>query len=104
MVKIDLRGIATVQSKGRTYHYAWRGGPRLRGEPGSPEFVNSYNEAIADHRAPDQNRFRSVIANYKGSAFYRGLQPSTRAEWGKWLDRISDYFGELRIAQFDRPE
>jgi integrase len=23
---------------------------------------------------------------------------------GPWLDRIADYFGELRIAQFDRPE
>jgi hypothetical protein len=21
-----------------------------------------------------------------------------------WLDRIADYFGELRIVQFDRPE
>jgi hypothetical protein len=30
-----------------TYWYAWRGGPLLRGEPGTPEFVASYNEAIA---------------------------------------------------------
>ena len=26
----------------QTYYYAWRGGPRLSGEPGSPEFVVSY--------------------------------------------------------------
>lgn len=32
------------------------------------------------------------------------LAESTRAQWGKWLDRIADYFGDLRIAQFDRPE
>ena len=41
MVKVDLKGIAKVTSKGRTYYYAWRGGPRLRGEPGTPEFHRS---------------------------------------------------------------
>ena len=46
MGKVDLKGIATVRAKGRTYHYAWRGGPRLRGEPGTPDFMASYNEAI----------------------------------------------------------
>jgi hypothetical protein len=39
MVKVDLKGIAKVRAKGRTYYYAWRGGPRLYGEPGSPEFM-----------------------------------------------------------------
>jgi integrase len=104
MVRIDLKGIAKVRAKGRTYHYAWRGGPRLEGEPGSPEFIASYNLAIEQHRAPDKNRFRFVIADYKASAEYKKLADSTRAQWGKWLDRIGEYFGELRIAQFDRPE
>ena len=36
MVRVNLKGIAKVTAKGRTYWYAWRGGPRLRGEPGSP--------------------------------------------------------------------
>jgi hypothetical protein len=36
MVKIDLKGIAKVTAKGRIYYYAWRGGPRLNGKPGSP--------------------------------------------------------------------
>jgi hypothetical protein len=31
----------------RTYWYAWKGGPPLRGEPGSPEFIASYNAAVA---------------------------------------------------------
>jgi integrase len=104
MVKVDLKGIAKVQAKGHTYYYAWRGGPRLRGEPGSPEFHASYNEAIEDRRTPDKNRFRFVVADYKASGEYKKLAESTRAQWGKWLDRIADYFGELRIAQFDRPE
>lgn len=104
MVKVDLKGIAKVRAKGRTYWYAWRGGPRLRGEPGAPEFISSYNEAIEQRRAPDKSRFRFVVADYKASGEYKKLAESTRAQWGKWLDRIADYFGELRIAQFDRPE
>jgi integrase len=104
MVKIDLKGIARVKAKGHTYWYAWRGGPRLCGEPGSPEFVASYNAAIEQRRAPDKNRFRSVVAGYKGSGDYKKLAPSTREQWGKWLDRIGEHFGDLRIAQFDRPE
>jgi hypothetical protein len=39
MVKVNIKGIAKVTVKGRIYWYAWRGGPRLRGEPGSPKFV-----------------------------------------------------------------
>jgi integrase len=104
MVKVDLKGIAKTRAKGHTYYYAWRGGPRLRGEPGSPEFMTSYNEAVEQRRTPDKNRFRFAVTDYKNSAGYRKLAESTRMQWGKWLDRIGEYFGELSIAQFDRPE
>ncbi len=104
MVKVNLRGVAKVTAKGRVYWYAWRGGPRLRGEPGSPEFISSHNQAIQDRSAPDKSRFRFVVTAYKASGEYKKLAESTRGQWGKWLDRIIDYFGELRIAQFDRPE
>jgi len=104
MVRVDLKGIAKVRSKGRTYYYAWRGGPALRGAPGSPEFMSSYNEAIEQRRTPDKNRFRFVVTDYKGSADYKKLAQSTRDQWGKWLDRVAEYYGDLRIAQFERPE
>lgn len=103
MVRVDLKGVAKVRAKGHTYYYAWRGGPRLRGEPGSAEFIASYNEAVEQLRTLDESRFRFVVADYKGSADYKKLADSTRDQWGKWLDRIALYFGELRIAQFDRP-
>ena len=104
MVKVDLKGIAKVTAKGKTYWYAWRGGPRLRGKPGTPEFHASYNEAIENRRAPDPDRFRSIVVLYKASPEYRKLADTTRLNWNRWLDRVSDYFGDLRIAQFDRPE
>ena len=104
MVKVDLKGIAKATAKGRTYYYAWRGGPRLVGEPGSPDFMRSYNEAIENRQTPDTGRFRSLVALYKASDDYKELAPSTKRNWAPWLDRIADYFGDLRIAQFDRPE
>jgi integrase len=104
MIRIELKGIAKATAKGRTYYYAWRGGPRLRGEPGSPEFMASYNEAVESRRTPEPGRARSLVTLYKSSGDYKALADSTKRNWARWLDRISDHFGDLRIAQFDRPE
>ena len=104
MVRVELRGIAKVKAKGRTYYYAWRGGPRLRGEPGSAEFMASFNEAIESLRLPEPGKFRSVVVAYKASAEYTKLADSTRKNWAPWLDHIASHFGDLRIAQFDRPQ
>jgi integrase len=104
MVKVEVKGIAKVTAKGRAYYYAWRGGPRLRGEPGSPEFMVSYHEAHENRRTPDTGRFRSLVTLYKASKDYENLAQSTKRNWAPWLDRIADHFGDLRVAQFDRPE
>jgi integrase len=104
MVKVEMKGIAKSTAKGRNYYYAWRKGPRLRGEPGSPEFMASYHEAHENRRTPDTGRARSLVTLYKGSGDYKALADSTKRNWVRWLDRIADHFGDLRIAQFDRPE
>jgi integrase len=107
MVKVDLKGIHHVNVKGHDYWYAWRGpplGPRLRGKPGSPEFMGSYNEAIESRRLPEPGRFRALVTLYRASADYQKLADSTKRNWSPWLDRIAAHFGELRIAQFDRAE
>jgi integrase len=104
MTQIKLKGIHKAGGKKRPYWYAWRRGPRLRGEPGSPEFIASYFEAVASRHTPHPGYFRSVVVRYRGSAEYKSLATSTRREWGRWLDRIGEYFGALSTAQFDRPE
>lgn len=97
------KGLHTVEAKGKTYHYAWRGGPRVHGEYGTPAFHASYQEAVASVRAPDPARFRALVTLYKASAQYEGLADSTRKAWAPWLDRIAEHFAPLNIAQFDRP-
>ena len=51
-MRVRLRGINSYTARladgtTKTYWYAWKGGPRLHGEPGTPEFIASYNEAAA---------------------------------------------------------
>jgi hypothetical protein len=104
MVKVDLKGIHRVASHGSIYYYAWRGGPRLRGRPGTPEFMASYNEAIEARRIPAPDRFRALVTRYRSSPEYKNLSASTHKNWSPWLDRVGLYFGEPRIVQFDRPE
>jgi hypothetical protein len=69
-MRIHLKGINSTIAKlanGETvtYYYAWRGGPRLVGEPGSAEFLASYTAAHASRRQLDAATFHSVIAGYK---------------------------------------
>ncbi|MFI0848543.1 tyrosine-type recombinase/integrase [Mesorhizobium sp. IMUNJ 23232] len=103
-MKIELHGLHKVRSKGKIYYYAWRGGPRLRGDPGTPEFIASYNEAVASRATPDKSRFKSLVTLYQASDDYKKLADSTKRNWGRWLDRIAEHFGELSIAQFSRAE
>ena len=50
-MRVRLKGINRVAKRLAdgtvvTYYYAWKGGPPLRGEPGTPEFIASDNEAL----------------------------------------------------------
>jgi integrase len=64
----------------------------------------SYNAAVEIRHTPESGRFKSLVVLYRASTHYKDLADTTRRRWSPWLDRIADYFGELRIAQFDRPE
>ena len=104
MAKVDVKGIAKVQAKGRTYYYAWRGGPRLIGEPGSPEFLVSLARALENHKRPDDGLMRALVCMYRGSRAFTDLSPTTRKIWGRWLDLIVDRFGQYPVKHFDYPE
>jgi hypothetical protein len=65
-MRVLLKGINSKRAKladgsVRTYWYAWKGGPALRGEPGSPEFHASYNEAEGRAAARHTSRSASAI-------------------------------------------
>jgi len=102
-MRVHLKGVhkVTVKLAGgttATYFYAWRKGPRLVGEPGSPEFVASYYAAHQSRREPDRSRFHSIIAGYKASQDFHGLKPRTRTDYLQHIARIETKFGDLPLA------
>jgi integrase len=107
-MRVRLKGIHSVTAKlanGGTvvYRYAWRHGPRLIGEPGSPEFLASYTAAHQSHREPDGGSFHSVIAGYKASEDFRGLQRRTKSDYLKLIAKIEKAFGTLPLAALEDP-
>ena len=102
-MRVHLKGVhkVTVKLAGgttATYFYAWRKGPRLVGEPGSPEFVASYYAAHQSQRESDRSRFHSITAGYKASQDFHGLKPRTRTDYLQHIARIETKFGDLPLA------
>jgi hypothetical protein len=91
-VRVDLTGLhrtykRLASGKLKIYYYAWRNGPRLKGEPGTPEFLASYNAAVAS-KVPvaGDKAFTDLIRDYlKGGHFNKVLSPRTQ----------NDYFDHL---------
>jgi len=100
---VRLKGLNQITKKRAdgsrvTYWYAWKGGPRLPGSPGSPEFMAAYNEAVAERRAPKTDTLRSLAILYKQSPEFAALGETTKREWTRWLDVIMDEGGSLSIG------
>jgi integrase len=86
----------------RTYWYHRASGKRLRGEPGSSEFVADYAEAhklIHDQHAGTIN---SLIRSYTLSVeFGDKLAPSTQAEYRRMLTKAEAEFGNMPVTALD---
>ena len=102
-MRVRLKGINSISKKladgtRRTYWYAWKGGPPLRGEPGTPEFVHSYNEAIARKVTPPRGTLLSVLQQYQASEDFTGLAESTRHGYIGLVRRIEQAFGDFPLS------
>ena len=102
-MRIRLRGINRVTKRLadgtlRTYWYAWKGGPPLCGEPGTPEFMASYNEAISRKVVPPRGTLLSVLQQYQASEDFRALADSTRRSYVPLITRIEKRFGDFPLS------
>jgi integrase len=103
MARIRLKGLNSatkVLADGRrvTYWYAWRGGPQLRGEPGTPEFVASYNEAVARKVVPPRGQVVSLLQGYQQSEDFRALAPRSQSDYIGKIKIIEKAFGDFPLA------
>jgi integrase len=102
-MRIRLKGINRVTKRladgtQRTYWYAWKGGPSLCGEPGTPEFMASYNEALSRKVVPPRGTLLSVLEQYQGSDNFRALADSTRRSYVSLIARIEKRFGDFPLS------
>jgi integrase len=101
-MRINLKGIHAAYTKladgsRKIYWYAWRGGPRLRGEPGSPEFHASYNEALARRTPAPEGQLQSLIDAYQGSQKFLARSERTREDYVRQIKIIEKEFGEFPL-------
>src|SRR5262245_43488109 len=108
-MRIRLKGLNSITKKladgsVRTYWYAWKSGPPVRGEPGTPEFIASYNEAVAQKVAPPAGVLLALLFRFQESAeFQFGISPRTRRDYIKQIKRIERTFGDFPIKALDDP-
>ena len=102
-MRVRLKGINSITKRladgsKRTYWYAWKGGSALRGEPGSPEFIASYNEAVARKVSPPQAVMLTILQAFQASADFRDLAPTTKRSYVALIKRVETKFGDFRLS------
>jgi integrase len=108
-MRVRLKGINSNTKKladgtRRTYWYAWKGGPPLRGDPGTPEFVASYNAAVTQKVAPPTGVLLALLFRFQESAeFQFGISPRTRRDYIKQIKCIERAFGDFPIKALADP-
>jgi integrase len=97
---VRLKGLNSVtktlaDGTEQTYWYAWKGGPRLTGEPGTPEFTAAYNEATAKKPVDDET-LQTVIDYFQTTTeFTLGIGDRTRRDYIKQIKVIEQRFSDF---------
>jgi integrase len=102
-MRVRLKGINSRKKRlsdgtFKTYWYAWKGGPRLEGEPGMPEFIASYHEAVSAKRKPAAGVIMSLLQGYQASDDFLSLEPRTRSDYVKHIKRIEAEFEDFPLG------
>ena len=102
-MRIRLKGLNSKRKRladgsFKTYYWAWKGGPALRGEPGTPEFIASYNEAVAQKVVPPRGTLLSLLQQYQASEDFRLLADSTRRSYVPLIGRIEKALGDFPLS------
>src|SRR5262245_15797791 len=102
-MRIRLKGLNSITKRLadgtlRTYWYAWKGGPPLRGEVGTPEFIASYNEAVAKRITPPTGRLSSVLRAYQDSDDFKVLADRSRTDYTRMIRIIEREYADFPLS------
>lgn len=108
-VKLQLKGLHKVKRAlsggGHSVHYyAWRGGPRIDAQPGTPAFVEAWQALTAARdKAPATGTLQDLITGYQGTPLFTGLAAETRKGYVRCIRAIEAEFGDLPIKALADP-
>lgn len=102
-MRVRLKGINTAtyqlaNGERRKAYYAWKGGPRLEGEYGTPEFVASYNAAVSGRIQPKAGTLQSLIEGYVACPDFLNLAPKTQKDYQRYIAIIERRFGTFPLS------
>ena len=101
-MRIKAKGIHWTRAKladgiTKIYWYAWKGGPRVLGKYGTPEFIASYNEAIARRLPTPEGKLQFLIQGYQASQNFLQLSERTRRDYIGQIKIIEKEFGDFPL-------
>jgi integrase len=105
-MRVRLKGINSItktlaDGTKRTYWYAWKSGPALKGKPGSPEFIASFNAAVATKVQQPAGTLLSVLNAYQASQEFQGLAQVTRTNYIGFIKKIEQEFATFPLAALE---
>jgi integrase len=110
VVRANIKGVFSTYKRladgtRRTYWYHRDTGERLRGEPGSPEFIADLAAAEKLIRDRLAGTFNNLVRMFTLSAeFDTMLAPSTKIEYRRMLTRAETEFGDMPMAALEDPQ
>ena len=108
-MRFEMKGVAKVNkrlSNGtiKTYYYAWRGGPQIKAEPGTDEFLAQYLEHKRSRFAPDGKTVASLVFDYEKSHAFEKLAYLTKRDHYRMFKLIRREFGNMPIDALKEPD
>ena len=94
----------------RTYFYAWRGGPLIKAEDGTPlkpedpRFFVAYTDAHRARKMPAQGTMFNLVALFRSSAEFTSLSDKTRKSYSRYLKMIEEDHGDMPIEVVEHPK
>lgn len=97
-----VKGIHTAKAKladgtTRTYYYAWKGGPRINAEPGTPDFWAAYNKIVASRQQHTIGSLGDIIDDYLASGLFKKTSASHQRALRSYLELIRKAFGTMPL-------
>jgi integrase len=112
MTKMLMRYVHEFKDRhGKTRRYVRRRGQKqlpLPGDPGSPEFMRAYEQALAAPRLEigadkvEPGTVADLIVRYRKSADFLTLSPNTQRAYGGPLEWLKVEHGDKRVSKLKR--